>query len=65
VSSKAPVPKVCVGLDEAAELLAMSRDHFDRHVRNELRVIRSGRKVLVRTVELERWAADHEALTLP
>jgi excisionase family DNA binding protein len=65
VSSKAPVPRICVSLDEAAERLSMSRDHLERYVRGELRVVRSGRKVLVRVAELERWAASHEALTLP
>ena len=41
--------------EQAAAALSMSRDTFDRHVRDELRVVRVGRKVLVPVAELERW----------
>jgi hypothetical protein len=49
---------------EAAALLSMSRDSFDRHVRDELRVVRRGRLILVPIVEIERWLAANAALTL-
>jgi len=51
--------------EQAAAALAMSRDHFDRHVRDELRLIRVGRKVLVPVRELERWLDQNAARTLP
>jgi excisionase family DNA binding protein len=41
--------------DAAAAALSMSRDHFDRYVRDELRLVRSGRKVLVPVKQLELW----------
>lgn len=41
---------------QAAELLNVSRDFFDEHVKPELRVIRRGRLVLIAVRELERWA---------
>lgn len=41
---------------QAAELLGVSRDFFDEHIKPELKVIRRGRLVLVAVKELERWA---------
>jgi excisionase family DNA binding protein len=42
--------------NEAADLLGVSRDFFDEHVRPELRIIRRGSKtILVPVRELERW----------
>jgi excisionase family DNA binding protein len=40
---------------EAAEALGISPDHFDAHVRAQLRLVRQGRLVLVSVKELERW----------
>ncbi len=56
------VPRVALTIDEAAGALGMSRDHLERHVLPDLRVIRVGRRLLVRVAELERWAQRHEAL---
>jgi hypothetical protein len=53
-----------VSLEEAARLVSMSRDSFDRHVRNDLRLIRRGRLVLVPLVELERWVDRAATRTL-
>ena len=50
--------------DEAAAMLSMSRDSFDRHVRDELRLVRRGRLVLVPLVELNRWLERSAARTL-
>lgn len=50
--------------DEAAAALSMSRDSFDRHVRDELRLVRRGRLTLVPVVELERWLERSAAVTL-
>jgi len=56
------VPRVALTIDEAALALGMSRDHLERHVLPDLRVIRVGRRLLVRVAELERWAQRHEAV---
>jgi excisionase family DNA binding protein len=56
------VTRVTLTVDEAAAALGVSRDHLERHVLPELRVIRSGRRLLIRHAELERWAQRHEAL---
>jgi excisionase family DNA binding protein len=52
--------RLALSPDEAASALGVSRDHFDEHVRPELRVVRRGRRVLVPVRELERWL-DREA----
>jgi hypothetical protein len=41
---------------EAAEVLGISVDSFDRYVRPQLRVIYVGSLRLVAVAELERWA---------
>jgi excisionase family DNA binding protein len=57
-------PKLAVSPEEAAAMLSMSRDHFDRHVRDDLRVVRAGRRVLVPVRELERWVEQNAARSL-
>lgn len=58
------VPRITLNVEEAAKALGMSRDHFERHVYHDLRLIRSGRKVLVPIRELERWVDLNAALVL-
>jgi excisionase family DNA binding protein len=58
------VPRVTLTKDEAAVALGVSLDHFERHVMTSLRLIRCGRRVLIRVAELERWAQEHEAFGL-
>ena len=43
---------------EAAALLSMSLDHFERHVQPYVRLVRCGRLRLVPVAELERWARE-------
>lgn len=62
LQARRPVPRVALTLDEAAEALGVSRDHLERHILGDLRVIRVGRRLLVRIAELERWAERHEAV---
>lgn len=57
-SSPTPIrlgPRLALSPDEAAALLGVSRDYFDEHVIDELRIVRRGRRILVALVELERW----------
>jgi excisionase family DNA binding protein len=56
--------KLAVTPEQAAAMLSMSRDTFDRYVRDEVRVVRTGRKVLVPVAELERWVERNAARTL-
>jgi hypothetical protein len=51
--------------EEAAAALGVSIDHFDRHIRPELKLIRRGRVVLVPVREVERWAEQNAKPTLP
>jgi excisionase family DNA binding protein len=46
---------------EAAAVIGCSRDFFDAHVRDELRLVRRGRLVLVPVRELERWVDENAA----
>jgi excisionase family DNA binding protein len=43
---------------EAAEMLAMSLDHFERFAQPHMRVVRSGRLRLIPADEIERWARE-------
>jgi len=58
------VPRVALTRQEAAASLGVSVDHFERHILPALRVIRSGRLVLVPVAELERWAQEQAAHAL-
>lgn len=50
------LPRLSVKPDEAAEMLGISRDYLDEHIKPELRLIRRGSKtILIPIVELERW----------
>ena len=50
------LPRLSLSPGEAAEMLGVSRDFFDEHIKPELRIIRRGpRKILIPTHELERW----------
>jgi excisionase family DNA binding protein len=55
---------ITVGPEQAAALLSISRDTFDRHVQHELRWIRRGRRKLVPVRDLEEWAERNAARTL-
>ena len=57
-------PRLAVELTEAAAALGCSVKFFNEHVRNELRVVRRGRRVLVPVRELERWLDESAALTI-
>jgi excisionase family DNA binding protein len=53
------IPRLTLTPQEAADVLGMSRDFFDQHVRDDLRVVRKGRLVLVPWAELERWVDEN------
>jgi excisionase family DNA binding protein len=61
---RSTVVRLALSPDEAAAALGISRDHFDKHVQHELRVVRRGRRRLVPVRELERWLDREAAIPL-
>lgn len=56
------LPRLTVSPGEAAEMLGISRDFFDEHIKPELRIVRRGsRTILIPVVELERWVDQSAA----
>lgn len=51
----AEVPRLALSVEEAAAAIGVSRDTFDREVRDELRLVRVGRRLLVPVAELDRF----------
>jgi len=58
------VPRLALGLDEAAAAINLSRDGFERYVLAELRVVRVGRRIVVPIRELEKWIDRHANVPL-
>jgi excisionase family DNA binding protein len=56
--------KLAVSFEEAAGMLGVSLDHFQRHIAAELRCIRSGRRKLVPVSELTRWLEENASRAL-
>jgi hypothetical protein len=56
--------RIALRVEEAAAVLGMSRDSFDRYVMPDVRVIRRGRLILVPVSELHRWCERAAAVTL-
>jgi hypothetical protein len=48
-------PALAISREEAAEMLGISLDSFERHVQPDLRTVRVGRRVLVPVVSLEAF----------
>ena len=50
------LPRLSISPGEAAEMLGVSRDFFDEHIKPELRIVRRGSKtILIPVAELQRW----------
>jgi excisionase family DNA binding protein len=65
VSVKASKPQpLALSIEDAARVLSVSRDSFERHVMNELRLVRVGRRLLVPVRELDRWLEHRSAIPL-
>ena len=64
-SSRRPAPpRLALTAEEAAQALGMSRDSFDRHVKNEVPMVRRGRLRLFGVGELQRWVERSAERTL-
>ena len=59
-----PAVALTVGVDEAAALLSVSPDTFERHVLPELRVVQIGRRKLIPVRELEDFVNRRRARAL-
>ena len=59
-----PAVALAVGRDEAAALLGVSLDTFERHVLPHLRVVQVGRRQLVPVRELEAYVAARASYAL-
>jgi excisionase family DNA binding protein len=57
-------PRILVTKAEAAELLGMSVDSFERYVQPYIRAIRKGRLIRFRVSDLERWAEENAGQAL-
>jgi excisionase family DNA binding protein len=55
---------LAVGKAEAAQLLGVSEDYLDKHIRPEIRVARVGRRVLFPVNELGGWLNEHASRPL-
>jgi excisionase family DNA binding protein len=64
LSAQAAIPRITLSIDEAASALGVSRDHLERHILREIRIVYSGRRRLVPMRELERWA-ERQAVAVP
>ena len=49
---------------DAADVLSMSLDSFERYVQPELRIVRKGSMRLVPRSELERWIEENASRAL-
>jgi excisionase family DNA binding protein len=56
--------RLALSIDDAARVLSVSRDSFERHVMSEIRVVRVGRRLLVPVRELEAWVERSSAMPL-
>jgi hypothetical protein len=56
--------RLAVSRAEAAKLLGMSLDSFERYVQPEVRIIRRGALRLVPVRELEKWTERNAGATL-
>lgn len=62
--SRPTPPPLAVGPEQGSAMLGVSRDHFERHIADQLRWVRSGRRKLVPVRELEAWVERNAARVL-
>jgi hypothetical protein len=64
VIDAAPVPRLALKREEAAQALGMSLDSFERHVQPHVRLVRRGKLRLVPVSELQAWLDRNATLAL-
>jgi excisionase family DNA binding protein len=65
VTDLAPIPRLALTREEAAQALGMSLDSFERHVQPTMRLVRLGRMRLVPVREIDRWLDEHAGRAVP
>ena len=65
VTVVARAPKLAVTKPEAAAMLSMSMDSFERYVQPHVKAIRRVRLVLSEVEELRRWCRETSERVLP
>jgi len=60
----ASMPRILVTKAEAAEILGMSVDSFERYVQPYIRAVRKGRLIRFRVSDLEHWAEENAGQAL-
>lgn len=58
-TSRPPIPRVALSIDEACESLGVSWDFWHEHIAPDVRIVRRGRRKLVAVAELERFMAEN------
>lgn len=53
--ARSEAPRLALRVEEAAQALGISDDHFRKHVAGDLAWVRGGRVKVVSIRELERW----------
>ena len=59
-----PPDRLAYRREEAADVVGVSPDWFDTHIRPEIRAIRKGRVPLFPRSELERWVRENASLAI-
>lgn len=52
------LPRLTVRAEEVPDVLGVSADHFHRHIKAHVPVVRSGGLRLYRVADLDRWAEE-------
>lgn len=59
-SHRPPPPTLGLNLSDSAKALGVSDDFFRESVKPNLQIVRTGRKQIVSTSELQRWLDEHQ-----
>ena len=64
MSATAPIPRLALTREEAAQACGISLDSWERYCQPHVRMLRFGRLRLVPVRELEQFLSDHAQHTL-
>jgi excisionase family DNA binding protein len=57
MSDGGEMPRLALNVREACEALGVSWDTWQRHIADDVKIVRLGRRKLIAVAELERWLA--------
>jgi excisionase family DNA binding protein len=55
----APLPRLALSVQEAAEALGVSEDFWLKYIADEVRIVRRGRRKIIPVTELQRWLDEN------